>query len=118
MESRTLKVSGELDIATAGEFRTEVGMLLGTGCRHLVVDFADATFIDSSGLGALVWAERRMHGAGGDLLVVNAHGPVASTLRITGVDRVVQWDGTGPDDAGEGPGAEDPGGLDPAAAHG
>jgi anti-sigma B factor antagonist len=85
----TLEVEGELDIATVAQFRTSVGALLGTGCRHLVVDLAGTTFLDSSGLGALVWAHHRIHAAGGELTVVNPSERIAKTLEITGVDRVL-----------------------------
>ena len=45
-----------LDIEVAGEFRTMLLSLIDQGHRHLVVDLKDVTFIDSSGLGALVSA--------------------------------------------------------------
>ena len=82
----TLSVGGELDIATAAQFRAAIATLLGTGCRLVVVDLADTSFLDSSGLGALVWAAHRMHGAGGRLTVVNPDDQVRKILRITGVE--------------------------------
>lgn len=85
----TLAVDGELDLATAPQFRTAVGALMGTGCRHLIVDLAATTFVDSSGLGALVWAAHRMKGAGGDLVAQNPSDQIVSTLRITGVAPVL-----------------------------
>jgi anti-sigma B factor antagonist len=88
----TLAVGGELDIATAPQFRTEVGALLGTGCRHLVVDLSQTTFMDSSGLGALVWASHRLRGAGGDLVAVDPNEGIVQTLRITGVNKLLALD--------------------------
>ena len=85
----TLAVEGELDVATVAQFRTSVSALLGTGCRHLEVDLAGTTFLDSSGLGALVWASHRIHAAGGAMSVVNPSARVAQTMQITGVDRVL-----------------------------
>jgi anti-sigma B factor antagonist len=85
----TLLVAGELDIATAAQFREAIGGLLGTGCRHGRVDLAEVTFADSSGLGALVWAAHRFDHAGGRLTVANAAGSVASTLKVTGLDKVL-----------------------------
>jgi anti-sigma B factor antagonist len=84
-----LAVEGELDVATAPQFRTSVSALLGTGCRHLEIDLAGTAFMDSSGLGALVWAAHRFHAAGGAVTVVNPTPPVAKTMQITGVDRVL-----------------------------
>jgi len=85
----TLTVDGELDVSTAAQFRTKVSALLGTGCRHLEIDLAATTFLDSSGLGALVWASHRIHAAGGELVVVNPDPRVTKTMEITGVDRVL-----------------------------
>ena len=90
IERCTLGVEGELDVATATQFRRSVSDLLGTGCRRLVVDLGGTTFLDSSGLGALVWAFHRLHAAGGVMSVVNPTPRVAKTLQITGVDQVLQ----------------------------
>ncbi len=84
-----LEVGGELDIATVNQFRTAIGRLMGTGCREIVVDLAETTFLDSSGLGALVWASHRLHAAGGALTVINPDEQVSKTLRVTGVERVL-----------------------------
>ena len=88
-DGRTLAVAGELDIATAAQFRTSIGALLGTGCRHVVVDLSDVLFVDSSGLGALVWAAHRMRSAGGEFSVANPSAAILPTLRITGLGRVL-----------------------------
>lgn len=85
----TLAVGGELDLATAAQFRTSIGALLGTGCRHVVVDLSEVTFLDSSGLGALVWAAHRMRSAGGEFSVANPNPKILPTLRITGLGHVL-----------------------------
>lgn len=85
----TLALTGELDVGTVAQFRTSVGALLGTGCRHIAVDLSQTTFIDSSGIGALVWAAHRLTSLGGDLVVVEPSREVVTTLRITGVDRIL-----------------------------
>ena len=48
-----VRVLGELDMATALELR---GALQPDGGRPMIVDLAETTFIDSSGLNALVAA--------------------------------------------------------------
>jgi anti-sigma B factor antagonist len=49
-----LAVSGDLDIAGVDEFLDHGERLLRSGVPALEVDLADVTFIDSSGIGALV----------------------------------------------------------------
>src|SRR3954463_3571955 len=53
-----LHVSGELDVATVPQFDAAVQLLLAAHRDRLVVRMADVTFIDSSGLGALLRAHR------------------------------------------------------------
>ena len=87
--SATLRVSGELDLATAPGLRAAVGDLMGQGVRHVELDLAGCTFLDSSGLGALLWASHRLEAAGGEVTVVHAGSGPAKTLALSGVDRVM-----------------------------
>jgi anti-sigma B factor antagonist len=84
-----LSVTGELDIAGAPQLRVAIGDLMGQGFRHVEVDLERCTFIDSTGMGALLWAAHRLHAAGGDLVAVHAHGATMRTLEMSGVDRVL-----------------------------
>lgn len=85
----TLAIAGELDVATAPELRAAVGSLLGSGCRDLVIDLHGVTFIDSSGLGALLWALHRVDGAGGEMVAVRPSDRVTEVLRVTGLERLL-----------------------------
>ena len=49
-----LVVEGELDIATSDRLRGVTEGTLREGARHLVLDLARVSFIDSTGVGALV----------------------------------------------------------------
>jgi anti-sigma B factor antagonist len=84
-----LTVAGELDIATAPRVRTAVAHLMGQGIRHVEVDLSDCVFIDSSGMGALLWSAHRLRAAGGDLVVLHAHGATARTIEMAGVSAIV-----------------------------
>jgi anti-sigma B factor antagonist len=84
-----LSVVGELDLASASVLREQLGELMGTGRRDVLIDLAATEFLDSSGIGALLWAHHRLEAAGGHLTLVNARGTVARTLQLTGADRVL-----------------------------
>ena len=88
-DGAVLNVTGDLDIATAHLLREAVGDLMGQGVRHVEVDLAACTFLDSCGMGALLWATHRLHAIGGDLAAVHASVPAARTLEISGVDQAV-----------------------------
>ena len=87
--ARALTVIGELDIATAPRFRRVVGDLMAAGVRHVEVDLSGTELIDSSGLGALLWAEHRLRAAGGSLELFGAAGPVARTFALAGLSNLV-----------------------------
>ncbi len=84
-----LSVAGELDIATATRLRGEVGDLMGQGVRHLEIDLEGCTFIDSTGMGALLWATHRLQAVGGDLCALHVHGAPAEAIQIAGLDHVI-----------------------------
>ena len=79
-----VKLSGECDLA-AREECTAV-LLAAVGAAQLVtVDLSGVTFLDSSGVHALVTAYRAAQERGGRLGVAGADGMVAHVLEITGV---------------------------------
>jgi len=53
-----------------------------------VVDLADVEFCDSSGLSALLIADRKMKEHGGTVQLINVHKKIASLLKISMLDRV------------------------------
>ena len=89
-DSAVLIVTGELDIATAPRLRAAVGDLMGQGVRHLEIDLDACVFIDSTGMGALLWAAHRLQATGGDLRAAHLHGAPAKALEAAGLDRVFQ----------------------------
>lgn len=85
-----LRLSGELDVYTADSFRHKVDQAVrkaGTrmvvlGCRHL-------TFLDSSGLGAVLGRYRGLQERGGSMAVAGASGRVRTVLEVSGVSRLI-----------------------------
>jgi anti-sigma B factor antagonist len=90
-------VRGEIDVATSPRLRTELSALLGRGATEVTLDFAGVTFVDSSGLGVLVGALKRLReGAGSDdartLRIVGAQDAVRKVFEITGLDTALLAD--------------------------
>jgi anti-anti-sigma factor len=83
----TVEVSGEIDLANAAQL--EHGLVaaqpLDAG-RLVLVDAAGVTFIDASGLNALLRAQSFARHHDGDVSVVNPSAPVQRLLEITGLD--------------------------------
>lgn len=65
-----LRVSGELDMAVAPHLLDSILCAgLAGPCREVTIDLSEVTFIDSSGLGALLEARRRLASEGCQLTV-------------------------------------------------
>jgi anti-sigma B factor antagonist len=83
-----LDVAGEVDLSTAPELRSRIEGIVDDGGRLLVVDLADVSFMDSSGLSVLVAGFKGMREAGGRMAVVCPSVSIAKIFSITGLDRV------------------------------
>src|SRR5215468_7498602 len=85
---RVLEVGGEIDVYTAPQLRERLIALVEDGARLVVVDLARVEFLDSTGLGVLVGALKRLRGVNGELALVCAQERLLKIFRITGLDRV------------------------------
>ena len=81
-------VRGELDVATAPSLQDVLDHLMAEGVRRIVVDLAETSFVDSTGLGALLTAHRRMHAHHGELVLSNLRPAARRLLELTALDRV------------------------------
>jgi anti-sigma B factor antagonist len=87
-DTHVVAVSGEIDLFTAPEFKQRTSAPIDAGRLNLVVDLTRTTFIDSSSLGVLIGAHRRLKLRGGALTVVCAEEALVKTFKITGLDGV------------------------------
>ena len=86
--THVVAVTGEIDLFTAPEFKQRVSAPIDAGRSNVIVDLTATTFIDSSSLGVLIGAHRRLKLRGGALLVVCDSEAIAKTFKITGLDGV------------------------------
>ena len=87
-ETHIVAVKGEIDLFTAPEFKQRISAPIDAGRTNVVVDLTATTFIDSSSLGVLIGAHRRLKLRGGTLVVVCDNEAIVKTFRITGLDGV------------------------------
>jgi anti-sigma B factor antagonist len=78
-----VRATGEVDLLTAGRLRCALAHLVQQG-RHLVVDLRGVRFMDASGIGALVGAQRLARDAGLTLTLRRPTPGVAKLLTLTG----------------------------------
>lgn len=80
----------KLDVSVSPDLKGEFILLCRPTLKSLVVDLTDVEFCDSSGLSALLIAERQMRGHGGKVSLVGVHKKVMALLKISQLDRVFQ----------------------------
>ena len=80
-------LDGRIAADVAPQFKAHLAEYMSNNHRSIVLDLAAVTFIDSSGLGALVSSLKSM-GKDGDLVVSGARGAVASMFKLTRMDKV------------------------------
>ena len=83
-----LTVRGEVDVYTAPRLRERLVELVEAGARSVIVDLSRVEFLDSTGLGVLVGALKRLRAVGGSLALVCGHERLLKIFRITALDRV------------------------------
>jgi anti-sigma B factor antagonist len=84
--------SGELDLYTSPTLRTAIHDAATPGAK-IAVDLTDVSFIDSSGLGAIVGALKHVRELDGSFAVVAPDdGPLSRLLTLTGLDQIVHPD--------------------------
>jgi len=86
---RVIKLEGECDIGSAPELREALRELMPPEVTDLRVDVHDLDFIDSTGLGVIVGALRRIREGGGELTLVGARGAVQRVLEVTRLDQAI-----------------------------
>jgi anti-sigma B factor antagonist len=74
---------GELDVASSQELSDELAELIENGTTDLVIDLAQLAFIDSTGLSAILRANRSLER--GHLVLREPNPLVRQVLEITGL---------------------------------
>jgi anti-sigma B factor antagonist len=75
----------ELDLATAPGVQRDLERHIADGHRRVVVDMGETTFMDSSGLRALIVGRKRLEENGGTLLLSGCTPQVLRVLEATGL---------------------------------
>ncbi len=82
-----LVLEGEIDLSTSHLLVDAIDAAIESGATTVVLDFGAVTFVNSTGLGAMVAATKRLRMLSGDLVLRNFQGIPASALATTGLDR-------------------------------
>lgn len=87
---RLLRLTGELDMAGVNQFERLLTADHASEAATFVLDMRGLTFIDSSGLRALIMADQRVRAEGGRFIVVRGSDQVNQVLEMTGVAQRIE----------------------------
>jgi len=79
----------KLDSTLSPELKSEIIYHTGKGERNLVIDLKPVKYIDSSGLSAILVANRRCSNAGGVLVITNVQETVLKVITISQLDTIL-----------------------------
>ena len=88
-----LRVSGEIDMASAGTLLDAIVSAEVPPGGRITLDLSGVAFMDSAGLSALVEAHRKHDGDGVEMTIVEAPRSVRKLFSLSGVDAYLRVDG-------------------------
>jgi anti-sigma B factor antagonist len=83
-----VNVQGRLDAAAAPTFKQKITDAISQGNVRLALHIAHLSFMDSTGLGALLSALKAARKANGDISIIAPSPQVQKLLKLTAMDRV------------------------------
>lgn len=90
-ERVTAFIEGELDHHTAADIREDIDAAVRQcGPNLLKLDFADVTFMDSSGVGLIMGRYRIMQSFGGKVIVTNLSPQIYRVMKLAGLEKIAK----------------------------
>ncbi|SKA79107.1 STAS domain-containing protein [Desulfobaculum bizertense] len=83
-----IKATGRLDSSSVDDLEALVKNELDKNAKHLIFDFSELVYINSSGLRVLVLAYQKLSGGGGNILVCGLKDYIQEVFSISGYDKI------------------------------
>jgi anti-sigma B factor antagonist len=93
-DTQLVRAEGELDLYAAPDLKQRLADSIEAGKTRIVVDLTDAAFMDSTALGVLIGALKRVRLRDGSLTVASAQPTILRILEVTGMDQVLDLHAT------------------------
>ena len=88
-DTMTIAAGGELDMFAAPALRDALEEALEASVPRVLLDLADATFVDSTTIGTLLGASKRLRESGSRLQLHCTNRNILRTFEIAGLERVI-----------------------------
>lgn len=86
----SIEVEGEVDLATVDELQQAIDAVFADSAEGLVVDLTGSSFMDSTGLKALVMSNRKFDEAGRSFAIAVSAGPISRLVDLSGVNTTIR----------------------------
>ncbi|MDE6660709.1 MAG: anti-sigma factor antagonist [Anaeroplasmataceae bacterium] len=84
-----LRLKGELDDVSASDLRKRVANYIESyKINHLVLNLAELTFLDSSGIGFIIGRYHQLKKRNGDITISNVNSKVERIIYISGLAKI------------------------------
>lgn len=85
-----MHITGDMEHSALPQFRSIITDLLAQGHKKIILDMSAVEFMDSGGMSGIIFAAKRLHEAGGHLVLTNCSQWVARKLTIGGLTKMPQ----------------------------
>ncbi len=85
-----VKVQGDFDAVLAGEARKVFGELATKAEKNVLIDLSNVEFIDSSGIGAIVFLYKRLRGNNLDLVLKGLKEQPNELIQLLRIDQIIK----------------------------
>ena len=80
----------EVDHESADQLRRKADILMhNSDIRHIIFDFSDTMFMDSSGIGMMMGRYRKIIQRGGDMMAINTNRRIEKILLLSGIQKLI-----------------------------
>jgi anti-sigma B factor antagonist len=87
-DTQLIQTFGEIDLYTAPQLKEHLQAVVEAEKPRVIVDLSETAFIDSTTLGVLVGAMKRLRARGGVLCIVCSDPDICKLFQVTGLDQV------------------------------
>lgn len=89
-DSRTIAIHGPFDALAAERMRDSFEGIVASGNDHIVLDLSGVDFVDSSGIGAIVFLYKRLTTQQRTLKLAGLHGQPRDLFKFLRIDRTIE----------------------------
>lgn len=76
-------LTGEIDLYNYFKLKEVILKMIDKGIKNYIINFENVTYLDSSGIGAIIFINTKLKSLGHNLFLVNINGSVKRVIELT-----------------------------------